>query len=69
MPELINIADILALRAELQGEHYVLNGSKAFISGGGRSDIYVVMLRTGASGASPFVAAFHVRPKSAVWKT
>ena len=28
-----------------------VNGSKAFISGGGRSDIYVVMLRTGGPGA------------------
>jgi alkylation response protein AidB-like acyl-CoA dehydrogenase len=27
--------------------HYVLDGSKAFISGGGVSDIYVVMARTG----------------------
>ncbi len=45
-------AAALATRAELQGDHYVLNGSKAFISGGGRSDIYVVMLRTGGAGAS-----------------
>jgi alkylation response protein AidB-like acyl-CoA dehydrogenase len=44
-------AAALATRAELQGDHYVLNGSKAFISGGGRSDIYVVMLRTGGAGA------------------
>jgi alkylation response protein AidB-like acyl-CoA dehydrogenase len=29
---------------------YVLNGSKAFISGGGSSDIYVAMVRTGESG-------------------
>ena len=33
------------------GDHYILNGTKAFISGGGRSDIYVVMLRTGGPGA------------------
>ena len=26
---------------------YVLNGSKAFISGGGHSDLYVTMVRTG----------------------
>ncbi len=30
---------------------YVLNGSKAFISGGGFSDLYVVMARTGEAGA------------------
>ncbi|MCO5572307.1 hypothetical protein L7F22_026060 [Adiantum nelumboides] len=29
---------------------YILNGSKAFISGGGVSDIYLVMARTGADG-------------------
>ena len=41
----------MATRAELSGDHYILNGTKAFISGGGRSDIYVVMLRTGGPGA------------------
>jgi alkylation response protein AidB-like acyl-CoA dehydrogenase len=40
----------LVTRAERDGEHYVLNGAKAFISGGGVSDIYVVMARTGAEG-------------------
>jgi alkylation response protein AidB-like acyl-CoA dehydrogenase len=34
------------------GDHYVINGAKAFISGGGVSDIYVCMLRTGADGPS-----------------
>ena len=33
------------------GDHYVLNGSKAFISGSGVSDIYVAMVRTGDEGA------------------
>lgn len=33
------------------GDHYILNGTKAFISGGGRSDIYVCMVRTGESGS------------------
>lgn len=41
----------LKTRAERDGDHYVLNGSKAFISGGGRSDVYVVMVRTGGPGA------------------
>ncbi|PLX39432.1 MAG: acyl-CoA dehydrogenase [Hyphomicrobiales bacterium] len=40
----------LSTKAERDGEHYVLNGAKAFISGGGRSDIYVVMARTGGPG-------------------
>jgi alkylation response protein AidB-like acyl-CoA dehydrogenase len=30
--------------------HYLLNGSKAFISGGGVSDLYVTMVRTGGEG-------------------
>jgi isobutyryl-CoA dehydrogenase len=42
----------LATRAVLDGDHYVLNGAKAFISGGGASDIYVTMARTGGTGAS-----------------
>ncbi len=32
-------------------EQYVLNGAKAFISGAGFSDLYVVMARTGGDGA------------------
>src|SRR5262249_42179649 len=40
----------LATRARRDGDHYVLDGSKAVISGGGVSDIYVVMARTGESG-------------------
>jgi alkylation response protein AidB-like acyl-CoA dehydrogenase len=42
----------LATKAELQGDEYVLNGSKAFISGGGVSDLYVAMVRTGGAGPS-----------------
>src|SRR5664279_889953 len=40
----------LTMRARRDGEHYVLDGSKAFISGGGVSDVYVVMARTGEPG-------------------
>ena len=32
------------------GDHYVVSGSKAFISGGGENDIYVTMVRTGEDG-------------------
>jgi alkylation response protein AidB-like acyl-CoA dehydrogenase len=32
-------------------DHYVLDGAKAFISGGGASDVYLVMARTGEAGA------------------
>src|SRR6185369_2114142 len=40
----------LTTKARRDGDHYVLDGAKAFISGGGRSDIYVVMARTGEAG-------------------
>ena len=43
-------AAALKTRAVREGDDYVLNGSKAFISGAGTSDIYVVMVRTGAEG-------------------
>jgi len=43
-------AAALQTRAVDGGDHYVLNGTKAFISGGGRSDIYVCMVRTGEPG-------------------
>lgn len=46
-------SDAAALRttARLEADHYVLNGTKAFISGGGVSDLYVCMVRTGGQGA------------------
>jgi alkylation response protein AidB-like acyl-CoA dehydrogenase len=40
----------LKTRARRDGEHYLLDGAKAFISGGGVSDIYLVMARTGEGG-------------------
>lgn len=42
----------LRTRAERRGDQYILNGSKAFISGGDFSNIYLVMARTGGEGAS-----------------
>ncbi len=43
-------AAALTTTARRDGDHYVLNGSKAFISGAGVSDLYVVMVRTGEAG-------------------
>eukprot|EP00009_Paramoeba_aestuarina_P004797 CAMPEP_0201510854 /NCGR_PEP_ID=MMETSP0161_2-20130828/3395_1 /ASSEMBLY_ACC=CAM_ASM_000251 /TAXON_ID=180227 /ORGANISM="Neoparamoeba aestuarina, Strain SoJaBio B1-5/56/2" /LENGTH=430 /DNA_ID=CAMNT_0047906107 /DNA_START=76 /DNA_END=1368 /DNA_ORIENTATION=+ len=43
-------AGSLSTSAVLQGDHYVLNGEKAFISGGGDTDLYVIMARTGVAG-------------------
>ena len=40
----------LSTKARRDGDHYVIDGAKAFISGGGVSDIYVCMVRTGGAG-------------------
>ncbi|MEZ0050668.1 alkylation response protein AidB-like acyl-CoA dehydrogenase [Mycobacterium sp. MAA66] len=45
-------SDAAALRTKAvrDGDHYVLDGVKQFISGAGASDVYIVMARTGAAG-------------------
>ena len=43
-------AAALRTRAVRDGDHYVINGAKQFISGAGDSDIYVAMVRTGEDG-------------------
>jgi alkylation response protein AidB-like acyl-CoA dehydrogenase len=47
-------SDAASLRttARRDGEHFVINGSKAFISGAGATDALVVMARTGGDGAA-----------------
>ncbi|PRW32835.1 acyl- dehydrogenase [Chlorella sorokiniana] len=40
----------LKTTARREGDHYVLNGQKIFISGGGSSHLYLVMARTGEPG-------------------
>lgn len=44
-------AAALRTRAVRDGNHYVLNGQKQFISGAGSTDILVAMVRTGGDGA------------------
>lgn len=41
----------LTTKAVRDGDFYVLNGAKAFISGAGVSDLYICMVRTGGDGA------------------
>jgi len=43
-------AGALATRARRDGDDYVIDGSKSFISGGGVSDLYLAMVRTGEPG-------------------
>ncbi|MFY9685459.1 MAG: acyl-CoA dehydrogenase family protein [Pseudolabrys sp.] len=69
----------LSTRARRDGDTYILDGSKAFISGGGVSDIYVVMARTGESGPRGISCivvekgtpglSFGAREKKLGWKT
>jgi len=58
-------SDAAAMRttARRDGDDYVLNGGKAFISGAGVSDLYLVMARTGGPGAKG-VSAFVVEKGS-----
>ena len=74
-------SDAAALRttAVRDGDHYVLNGAKQFISGAGTSDIYVVMARTGDDsprGISTFIVekdtpglSFGANEKKMGWKS
>ncbi|WP_135227613.1 acyl-CoA dehydrogenase [Deinococcus fonticola] len=41
----------LRLKAERDGDHWVLNGSKAWITSGNHADTFLVMARTGGEGA------------------
>jgi hypothetical protein len=43
-------ASALKTKAVRDGDHYVVSGSKAFISGGGANEVYVTMVRTGEDG-------------------
>lgn len=59
-------SDAASLRtsAKRDGDEYVLNGSKMFISGAGKTDVLVVMARTGGEGASG-ISAFVVPANAA----
>jgi len=69
----------LTTKACRDGDFYVLDGAKAFISGGGRSDIYLVMARTGEGGPRGITSilvekgtaglSFGAQEKKLGWKT
>uniref|UniRef100_T2M3M2 Isobutyryl-CoA dehydrogenase, mitochondrial n=1 Tax=Hydra vulgaris TaxID=6087 RepID=T2M3M2_HYDVU len=44
-------ASSLSTNARQDGDHYILNGSKMFISGAGESDIYAIMARSDGPGS------------------
>jgi alkylation response protein AidB-like acyl-CoA dehydrogenase len=57
-------AAMLSTRVMRQGESYVLNGVKQFISGAGAADLYIVMARTGGEGPKG-ISAFVVEKGTA----
>ncbi|BDU02188.1 MULTISPECIES: acyl-CoA dehydrogenase family protein [Nocardia] len=50
-PSVGSDAAALSTKAVRDGDDYVFNGAKQFISGAGATDVYVVMARTGDAGA------------------
>ena len=71
-PEAGSDATSQATTAEDKGDHYLLNGTKNWITNGGRSDVYLVIAQTdrakGHKGINAFIvekgmAGFHIGPK------
>ncbi|MES2819826.1 MAG: isobutyryl-CoA dehydrogenase [Pseudomonadota bacterium] len=50
----------LRTRARREGDHYVLDGSKCFISGAGSTDVLIVMARTGEDSGAKGISCFLV---------
>ena len=50
----------MACEATLDGDHYVINGEKTWISNGGIADIYVVFVRTGEAPGARGISALIV---------
>ena len=50
----------LKTRADKDGDAYILNGGKAFISGGGVNEVYVVMARTDQNASAGGISCFVV---------
>ena len=51
-------------KAVLEGDHYVLNGTKIFITNGGKADVYIIFAMTdkskGTKGISAFLSLIHI---------
>lgn len=59
-PEAGSDVAAMACAARLEGDHYVLDGEKTWISNGGIADLYVVFARTGEAPGSRGISAFIV---------
>ncbi|WP_299017591.1 acyl-CoA dehydrogenase [uncultured Polaribacter sp.] len=71
-PEAGSDATSQATTAEDKGDHYIINGTKNWITNGGRSDVYLVIAQTdrekGHKGINAFIVekdtpGFHIGPK------
>lgn len=62
-PEAGSDAAAISTSARREGDHYVLNGTKQFISGAGATSVYLVMVRTGEAGSHGISAV--IVPKDA----
>jgi butyryl-CoA dehydrogenase len=63
-PEYGSDAGNICTRAVLDGDEYVLNGTKIFITNGQHADVFIVMARTGDGGGSRGLSAFIVERDS-----
>ena len=54
-------AAAITTRADRDGDHFVLNGTKTWISNAGIADQYVVFARTGEAGGAKGISAFAVK--------
>ncbi len=59
-PEAGSHAGALKTKPDKQGDHYVLNGSKVFITNGGEADVYIVFASTNPNRGSRGISAFIV---------
>lgn len=57
-PQAGSDAGNLSLRAEKKGDHYVLNGSKIFITNGLEADVFITFARTSKEAGSKGISAF-----------
>src|SRR5919107_481470 len=59
-PQAGSDATALRTRAVRDGDHYVINGTKSWVTSGGRADTYIVMAVTGNEGGKNRVTTFIV---------
>jgi len=61
-PQAGSDAAAIATRAERQGDTYILNGTKSWVSSGGKAGLYLVFAKTDPDAGAKGVSAFLVEP-------